>query len=65
MDSKSYKKKALAMLHKSVKELHSIGLVDQKTMQKFDKPCLDEIEKLTPSEMLKMCIQSIKNRKSQ
>jgi putative transcriptional regulator len=38
--TKRYKSTALALLHESMQDLHDIGLVDQKTMRKFDESCL-------------------------
>ena len=47
-----YKTPALAALHESMQGLHDIGLVDTKTMRKFDGTCLTPIESMTPEEII-------------
>lgn len=49
--TKKYKSQALAALHESMQGLHDIGLVDAKTMRKFDLSCLTPIESMTPAEI--------------
>ena len=46
---KTYKSKALAELHENVCDLHRLGLIDKKTMRKFDAACLTSACKLTPA----------------
>jgi len=50
--TKKYKSPALAALHESMQGLHDIGLVDTKTMRKFDGSCLTPIESMTPDEII-------------
>jgi putative transcriptional regulator len=52
--TKKYKSPALAALHESMQGLHHIGLVDAKTMRKFDASCLTPIESITPEEITRM-----------
>lgn len=49
--TKKYKSQALAALHESMQGLHDIGLVDARTMRKFDLSCLTPIESMTPEEI--------------
>jgi putative transcriptional regulator len=44
-------------VHRTVRGLHRIGLVDRKTMRRFDASCLTKVEALSPRE-----IQSIRER---
>ena len=52
--TKKYKSQALAALHESMEGLHYIGLVDSKTMRKFDASCLTPIESMAPQEIALM-----------
>ena len=38
--ARAYKSKAMAELHENVSDLHRLGLIDEKTMRKFDAACL-------------------------
>lgn len=49
--TKRYKSDALAALHESIQDLHDIGLVDKKTMRKFDHSCLAPVEDMNPDEI--------------
>jgi putative transcriptional regulator len=42
---KTYKSKALAAAHENVSDLFRLGLVDRKTMRKFDAACLTPVPK--------------------
>lgn len=48
----TYKSDALAALHESMQGLHDIGLVDVKTMRKFDESCLMPVNGLAPAEIV-------------
>lgn len=52
--TKRYKSPALAALHESMQGLHNIGLVDAKSMRKFDQSCLTPIENMAPEEIVAM-----------
>ena len=47
--AKTYKSKAMAALHENVSDLYRAGMIDKKTMRKFDTACLTPVRKLTPS----------------
>lgn len=47
----TYKSDVLEAVHEAAADLHEIGLVDKKTMRRFDESCLTTIEKLTPQEI--------------
>ncbi len=49
--NKTYKSEAFASIHEAISDLHEIGLVDKKTMKRFDESCLTPVEKLTPEEI--------------
>jgi putative transcriptional regulator len=46
---KTYKSKAMAALHENVNDLYRVGMIDKKTMRKFDAACLTPIPKLSPT----------------
>ena len=46
--TKTYSK-SLAALHENVSDLYHAGVIDKKTMQKFDRSCLTPLIKLTPA----------------
>lgn len=41
----------LAMIHENAADLHEAGLMDKKTMKKFDKLCLTPVPTFTPDEI--------------
>ena len=41
----------LAMIHENAADLHEAGLMDQKTMTKFDELCLTPVPVFTPDEI--------------
>jgi putative transcriptional regulator len=47
--AKTYKSEALAALHENASDLYRVGMIDKKTMQKFDRACLTPVLKLTPA----------------
>jgi putative transcriptional regulator len=51
MASKTYRSDALAAAHEAAADLHGIGLLDQRTMRRFDALCLTEVEALAPEEI--------------
>lgn len=58
MISKTYKSDLSAAIHETVSGLHDIGLVDKKTMRRFDESCLTPISDLTPEEIKAIRIQA-------
>ena len=46
---KTYKSKAMAALHENVSDLYRVGMIDKKTMRKFDAACLTPVRKLSPA----------------
>jgi len=49
--NKTYKSDALAAIHETVADLHDAGLMDKKTLRRFDQLCLTPVEKLSPQEI--------------
>ena len=41
----------LAMVHENAADLHEAGLMDKKTMKKFDELCLTPVKAFTPDEI--------------
>ncbi|MDD5749137.1 MAG: DNA-binding transcriptional regulator [Actinomycetota bacterium] len=50
--TKRYQSNAHAALHESMQDLHEIGLVDKKTMRKFDSSCLTAVGDMEPDEIV-------------
>ena len=48
---KTYKSDALAAIHEAACDLHEIGLLDKRTMRRFDESCLTPVEPLTPQQI--------------
>ena len=48
---KTYKSDAFAAIHEAASDLHEIGLLDKKTMRRFDENCLTPVEPLTPQQI--------------
>jgi putative transcriptional regulator len=46
---KTYKSKTMAALHENVSDLYRVGMIDKKTMRKFDSTCLAPVRKLSPA----------------
>lgn len=51
---KKYKSPALAALHESMQGLHDIGIINTRTMHRFDDSCLTPVEEMTPEEIAEM-----------
>jgi putative transcriptional regulator len=49
--SKKYRSEAMAALHEVMQDLHDGGVVDKKTMRRFDEACLTPIRPLKPKEI--------------
>lgn len=49
--SKAYQSDALAAIHETVTDLHEIGLVDKRTMKRFDETCLTPVRPLSAEEI--------------
>ena len=49
--SKTYKSEALAAIHETASDLHEVGLMDKRTMRRFNELCLTPVEKLSPDEI--------------
>lgn len=47
--AKKYKSEALAAVHRSMSDLHKIGMLDARTMRKFDRACLTPVLDLSPA----------------
>jgi putative transcriptional regulator len=54
---KKYKSPALAALHESMQGLHDIGIINTRTMNRFDTSCLTPVKELTPEEIAEMRIK--------
>ena len=50
-NKKSYKSKILAAIHETASDLHDSGVMDKRTLRKFDHMCLTPIKPLTPEEI--------------
>ena len=49
--SKTYKSDAFAAIHETASDLSEAGLIDKKTLKKFDKMCLTPVPGLSPEEI--------------
>jgi putative transcriptional regulator len=49
--SKKYRSEAMAALHELMQDLHDGGVIDKKTMRRFDEACLTPIRLLKPREI--------------
>lgn len=56
--SKTYKSDMLATLHETVSDLHEAGLVDKRTMRRFDESCLTPVNNLSPDEIKAIRVKS-------
>jgi putative transcriptional regulator len=52
-----YRSKIARSVHETVRGLHRAGLVDKRTMRRFDASCLTAVEELSPKE-----IQALRER---
>ena len=48
---RTYRSDALAAVHEAASDLAEIGLIDKRTMKKFDAMCLSPIEDLSPEQI--------------
>ena len=51
MMNKTYKSEALEAIHTTVVDMYDVGLIDKKTMRKFDRSCLTPIHEFLPNEI--------------
>jgi putative transcriptional regulator len=49
--SKKYRSDAMAAIHEMMQDLHDGGVIDKKTMRRFDETCLTPIRPLKPKEI--------------
>lgn len=49
--TKTYRSEAASAIHELISDLHEIGLVDKRTMRRFDESCLTPVEELTPEQI--------------
>lgn len=45
--TRKYRSGAMAAIHETASDLHSVGGIDQKNMSKFDALCLTPVEEMT------------------
>lgn len=48
---KIYKSDICAAVHETASDLYEAGIMDKRTMRKFDELCLTPVEKLTPAQI--------------
>ncbi|HEY4943132.1 MAG TPA: DNA-binding transcriptional regulator [Rhizomicrobium sp.] len=49
--AKTYQSKMLATAHETMQGLHTLGLIDDRTMKKFDDDCLTPVKPLSPRQI--------------
>ncbi|MFI5022647.1 MAG: helix-turn-helix domain-containing protein [Alphaproteobacteria bacterium] len=49
--SKQYRSRIMAAIHETAEDLHAAGLVDKRTMRKFDDACLTPVRPLSAGEI--------------
>jgi putative transcriptional regulator len=49
--SKKYRSDAMAAIHEMMEDLHKGGVIDKKTMRRFDVACLTPIRPLNPKQI--------------
>ena len=49
---KQYRNRLLASVHETAEGLHEAGVMDMRTMRKFDEQCLTPIKALQPEDIL-------------
>jgi putative transcriptional regulator len=52
--TKKYKSNISKAIHETVSGLHEAGLVDKKTMRRFDTSCLTEIKEYSPRQIARL-----------
>ncbi len=48
---KQYRSRIMAAIHETAEDLHAAGLVDKRTMRKFDDACLTPVRPLSAGEI--------------
>ncbi len=48
---KAYKSPMLAAIHETAEDFHGVGLMDDRTMKKFDAMCLTPVKPLSPKQI--------------
>lgn len=48
---KKYRSEAMAAIHEMMEDLHDGGVIDKKTMRRFDTACLTQIRPLKPKQI--------------
>ena len=51
---KKFASKIAAAMHETMADLHEIGLIDKKTMRKFDAMCLTTIDQFSASDIARL-----------
>ncbi len=54
MAKKKYRSDVLRSVHEGVSDLYEIGLVDEKTMRRFDASCLTIVKDLSPKQIIQV-----------
>jgi len=49
--SKTYRSDALAAIHETASDLHDAGVMDKRTLRKFDELCLTPVRPMRPEEI--------------
>jgi putative transcriptional regulator len=49
--AKQYRSRMMAAIHETADDLHSAGLVDKRTMRRFDEACLTPVRPFRPEEI--------------
>ena len=49
--TKQYRSPAMASIHETAEGLHAAGVMDKRTMRKFDEACLTPVRPLAPEEI--------------
>ena len=48
---KQYRSDALAAIHETTSDLHDAGVMDKRTLRKFDRMCLTPVHPMGPEEI--------------
>ena len=51
MSSRQYRSRAMASIHETADGLHAAGVMDRRTMRRFDSACLTSVRPLTGAEI--------------
>ncbi len=49
--SKTYRSDALGAIHETASDLHDAGLIDKRTLRRFDKLCLTPVRPMRPEDI--------------